>query len=652
MRIDLTNYNTTADSTINIYRSYETFTYDKCPTPLVSLPATTTEYHDTTVELNRLVYYRIGVVHNASEIVGPMYTTMKKYFTGPQVNPDSTVPDMILRGDAKVGRYGSIPLNTVYPVSQLPVDFPNIPWIEGVDHANTNVEKCLIDDKVLFITDVPVVQGSLEELYKAGALFSSGDGKDQLNAVLYNSITTKVQQGRKVHANGFTYRFRLMTENEFNQLYIKLYPSSVLGNQQEVAISNNNPHTYSSPVVTSSRMTEADNLSVDLAGNQILIDWNGVHPLFMVLELVSRSDTAFPDSDVVVKPTLPEDRMMMCGAEVVNNRVHFFGGISTTFTTGLDASTRHISFDLNGEDEQIHAPLPVGVYQPVTWVYNNKIYCFGGVKRIGTTEWSYQELYNDVQVWEDNGTPEGLWTTLTTNVTFGFGSSGTVYFDTALNKDMIFIFGAYYTEQPTIASTYYSAEAATFDGTLQTGTTGMPSTSGGAAVGAYAGYLMEVGGTRSANGYTNAAYRKALPLNPPNSFYMSSITTQGTELPVTKGGKLFTWRDTLFLVTSASIPSDEAKFYVYQWLPNESRWLKVMADVPSIGAQKRFKGTSTFHNNRIYTMLSQPWLNDTSDSILLVLDLADPLETVLKPINTIAPQVDRIYPPYAKVVVQ
>lgn len=652
MRIDLTNYNATPTSKFRIYRSYETFTEDKLPTMLAEVPATATEYLDNTVELNRLVYYRISVVHNQSEVVGPLYTEMKKYYTGPQVDPTRSEPDKILRGNAAIGRYGNLPMEAVYPSSQIPSDFPTLTIIDGVDVDATNVEKCIFDNKILFISDTPIYMGSLEDLYKVGMLFDHGDGDGQarLTTELYASITTKVTQGRLIHANGFTYRPRLITEDEYYHLYVKLFPASYWGDQQECVISNCRAHSSESPIRIPGRIGSVDNPTVRLNGYAGKVDWVSKMPLLLILELVSRSDTAFPDIDGEIKPTLPDDRMMYCGGEIVNNRVHFFGGIPSTSTTGMSATDRHISFDLNGENEQVHAPMPVAVYKQVTWVRDNKIFSFGGVKKIGTTEWSYQELYNDVQVWEDDGTPEGSWTVLTSNVTYGFDSCGTVYYDSGVDKSLILIFGGYDTKQPNITSKYYYADVTTFDGNFEEATSYMGIYSGGAALKVYDGYLMEVGGTRLSNGYTNSARRQKLPLNPPNPLFMSDIVTQGTELPHTKAGRLGMWRDTLFFVTEKSVSIDTEQFFIYQWAPNESRWLRIIVNAPGIGTSTRAQPTAVFNGNRVYVLLSEPWLNVSRESKLLVVDLVDPLEAPLISINEVIPVVDRIYPPFAKVV--
>jgi len=652
MRIDLTNYNATETSTFRIYRSYSTFTEDNLPPVLVELPAETESYLDNTVELNRLVYYRVSVVHNQSEIVGPLYTEMKKYYTGPQVNIARSEPDMILRGNAQLGRYGTLPISSVYPVDQITTDFPNFPWIPGVDYQNMLVEKCIFDNKILFITDTPLIQGSLEGLYNAGVLFTTGDGKDELESALYASITTKVTQGRKIHAAGFTYRFRLLTLSEFFQLYVKLYPTSVMGGAQDKVIANCIPHNFASPIKTTGRIKEQGNTVVSLDDSQTLTDWTTVNPLYMVLELVGRADTTFPDVDGTVKPTLADDRMMYCGGEIVNDRVHFFGGIYSTFTNGMEATSRHISFDLNGEDEQVHAPMPFGVYKPITWTHGNKIYSFGGVRKIGNTQWSYQELYNNIQVWEDNGTPEGLWSVLVSNVTYGFDSCGTVYYDSGLDKNLILIFGGYDRVQPGITSKYYYADVTTFTGDFQQATSYMGTYSGGATLKAYDGYLMEVGGTSSPNGYTSGSRKQILPINPPSTLYMSEIVTQGNELPATKGGQLGIWRDTLFFVTEASFESSTEDYSIFQWAPNESRWLKIFVNAPGLGTETRRQGTSVFNGKRVYTLVSTPWLNASFVSKLVVTDLVDPLDAPLKPIENIIPVVDRIYPPYAKVVTQ
>jgi hypothetical protein len=104
------------------------------------------------------------------------------------------------------------------------------------------------------------------------------------------------------------------------------------------------------------------------------------------------------------------------------------------------------------------------------------------------------------------------------------------------------------------------------------------------------------------------------------------------------------------LVTSASFTDlTSGKMYVYQWSPSEMRWLKVTANVPGINLSQGL-GTSAFNGNRIYTLISAPWLNESYESKLVIIDLVDPLEAPLVPINMIRLNVDRIYAPFAQVV--
>lgn len=649
MRIDLKNYNATPSSTFRIYRSYKSFTEENLPPILAELPATTESYLDNTVELNRLAYYRVSVVHNQSEIVGPLYIEMKKYYTGPQVNLSRSEPDMVIRGNAQVGRYGTLPLTAIYPIDQISTDFPNLQLMPEVDYQSVKVEKCIVDNKILFVPDLPLFQGSLKDLYDAGILTRTGDGRDDLTAQLYNSITTKVTQGRTIQAMGFTYWVRLLTKTEFQQLYIKLYPRSVQGRGENVSLANCVPHSYASPIKALPQISQTGNPVYSLTSiTSTDTDWTTVNPLIIVLELVGRADTAFPNVDGIIKPTTGE-RMMYCGGELVNNRVHFFGGLNTIFTAGLEATTTHISFDTDGNDLQVHAPLPFGVFKPVTWTHNNKIYCFGGARKIGNNQWSYQELYNDVQVWEDNGTPEGTWSILPSNVNYGYDSCGTVYYDIGLDKNILIIFGGYESSQPGITSKYYYADVSDFDGNFGVATSHLSIYSGGAALKAYAGNLIEVGGTNIPNGYTNGARQCKLPLSPPNGLYMSGIATQGSELTPTKGGQLGIWRDTLFLNTSVSLVDGVDKYFLYQWAPNESRWLKITVSAAGLALNSRSQATAVFKSNRVYTLISSPWINDTNVSQLLVTDLVDPLETPLRPVNSITQTVGRIYPPFAKV---
>lgn len=642
MRIDLTNYNAMPTSVFRIYRSYMQFTADKLPEPLVELPATATEYYDNTVELNRIVYYRISVVHGNVETVGNMYTTVRKYFTGPHVNLTRAEPDMILRGNARCGRYGTMAMANVYPSAQIPEDFPTLTIVPGVDVDATKVEKCIFNDKVLFIPRVPLYIGSLSKLYQAGVLFDAvdGDGASRMTPALYSSIANKVPQGKLVHAKNYTYRIRLLTTEEYNDVYVKLFPSSKLGSTQAVSIGNVQPHT--DETITLNRTTKVaaiDNPTIRLNGQVGKIEWVKDAPLMLILELVNRADSAFPEPEVVIHDARLDANMQFCGGELVNDRVHFFGGITTSIGSNIPARTIHISYDLNGYDKQTHADMPTGVYSPITWVHANKIYCFGGYTVSGSNIIYAGTPYSGVQVWEDDGTPTGKWIVMETNIPYSQGATGTVYFDTEKSVEYILIMGGYPNAIPNTSSMYYYAPTNNFTGEFSNGSAFLGSYTSGGVIKTYDGTLMVAIMNSDPNTYSTTLSSFDLPLNPPNFIYPMQVKTQGSELEPCRGGKMHIWRDTLLLFPTQLNIDEGGAMYFYQWAPQEFRWLKIRLPYDARG-----KPTTVFNGKRIYQLISpNPY------GSLVIIDLVDPTDALLMPINVLRITAERIYAPYFEV---
>ncbi|ATN94596.1 virion structural protein [Pseudomonas phage SL2] len=647
MRIELTDYNSDPSTTIKIYRHYYPFDVDNLPPVLVELPGDASSYTDETLILNTMVYYRISVVHNGNEVVGPLYTTMKRYYTGPQINKDR--PDQILRGDNYIGRYGTLPLDTVLSLNVAKQLVPSCTVIDGIVPETIEVEKCSYHGNVLFISTVPVFHGSPEDLYNDGALLSHGDGSGILSSALYDSIATKVNQGKPITYNNYSFKFRLMTTSEYAELYVKLYPESQMGLACERVISNCNTHPFKSPVVNIGSQGETFK-TVGLDGSSIDTNWTTKGPLYMVVELMNRGDMGWPNPEVSVTLADPTDRMMFCQSEIVNGRAHFFGGIYSKFNSYSSAINKHISVNLDGTDRQVHADMPVGVYNACTWVHGNKIYCLGGAKKIGSGEYTYSELYNDIQVWEDNGTQEGIWTTITNSLPFYYGASVTTYQDMKSDKKRLLYIGGYNDVVPSGKNNFATADLDTFDGTFTVyDRATFYSGGGGGPVTQYEDYFLWVGPETRTNNYTNATFSFTIPENVDDFIYTSGIKQQGTELPTTKGGKIHVWRDTIFMFSEASIDQKQGELYLYQFVPSESRWLKITVPIPGLSEDTRASISGAFHEGKLVLMLNQPWTNASYVSSFYSISLIDPIDAPIVPVTDVVVGNSRIFTTYAEV---
>ncbi|USL86576.1 hypothetical protein CDGHABPJ_00113 [Pseudomonas phage OMKO1] len=646
MRIELTDYNSDPSTTIKIYRHYFPFDAEDLPPVLLVLPGNTSSYTDETLILNTMVYYRVSVVHNGNEVVGPLYTTMKRYYTGPQI--DKNTPDKILRGDSYIGRYGTLPLNVILSIDEAKKLVPSCTVLEGIDHETIEVEKCSYHGNVLFISNTPIFYGSPEDLYNDGALLSYGDGLGVFSRTFYDSLTTKVEQGKPVTYNNYSFKFRLMTTSEYAELYVKLYPDSPMGLTCDRVIGNCNTHSYKSPVVDIGSQGNKFR-TVGLDGVSSDTEWTTKGPLYMVVELMNRGDMAWPSPDVNIIPADPTDRMMFCQSEIINGRAHFFGGVYSHFNSYASATTKHISINLDGSDRQVHADMPVGVYNACTWVNGNKIYCMGGAKKIGSSEYTYAELYNDIQVWEDDGTPEGSWSTITNSLQFYYGASVTKYYDKITDRQRLLYIGGYGNVIPSGQYNFATADLDTFDGTFTVYNRSNFYDGGGGPIAPHEDYFLWVAPERSTNGFTNATYKLTIPEDTDSYTYRTKITQQGTELPTTKGGKIHIWRDTIFMYGSASLDEKQGELYLYQFVPNENRWLKITVAIPGLSNSSRASLNGAFYEDKLVLMHNQPWLNESFTSSFYVIRLIDPIDAPIIPVTDVQVGTSRIFTTYAEV---
>lgn len=644
MRIELKQYGNIENGTIRIYRHYIPFAVHSLPAPLVELPINTDFYYDDTVELNRLVYYRVSIVKNGVETVGSMYTTIKRYYTGPQINP--TFPDMVIRGDSNVGKYGTLPLKDVITIDQALAHLPSCTLLPNIDLDTVNVEKCIYNGNVLFLFSTPVFEGSLESLYNDGSLFSYGDGKDFLTDETYSKITNKVNQGKITNVNDHSFKLRLITEDEFLNLYSKLYPNSTLGKLSGRIISNQIEHGYISPVINPYAKNEVFK-AMGLDGTTEEVQWTTKRPLHIVIELLNRGDMNWPEPTLVITNGDAGDNMFYSHAEIVNDRLHVFGGINQITPSGSVVTTKHISYDLNGADKKEHAPLPVGVVSAATWSYGGKIYCYGGVKALGDILDSYTELYDHIQVWEDNGTEDGLWTTINSNVPYNFGSSASIYYDELEDKDMVMILGGYETLQPGSSQNMYVSELTNFNGTFIKLIVDNSGYTGGGILGQHHNEFIWV----SPSNEPGKSNRSMFIFETPNTSTPATVVVpdrlllQGTELDVAKYGKMNVYRDTVFMCTDTSVGVEDNQLFIYQYVPSEKRWLKIITPVPELPVNKKYTVSCAFNHDKLAIYLN------TSDSKpkVFTLTLIDPLTAPIKPVVVTVPENNYISPPYGVV---
>ncbi|HFH4533062.1 TPA: hypothetical protein ACGJ7A_005753 [Pseudomonas aeruginosa] len=644
MRIELKKYSTLEDSTIRIYRHYIPFTEYTLPSPLVELPSDTEFYLDDTVELNRLVYYRISVVTGDFETVGPLYTTIKRYYTGPQIS--SNMPDMVLRGDSTVGKFGTLPLKNVVTIEQALAQLPSCTLIDGVDEESINVEKCIYNGNVLFLFSQPVLEGSLESLYNDGSLFSYGDGKDSLADAIYNALPNKVVQGKITNVNDHSFKLRLMTEDEFNSLYVKLYPNSKLGLLSNRIISNRVEHNYISPIINPYIKNESFK-ALSLDGVIEDIEWSTRRPVHIVIELLNRGEMNWPEPTLVVTVGDTSDEMYFSQAEIINDRIHLFGGLDQISPNNSTAITKHISYALDGSDKKEHAPLPVGVYKAVTWTHGNKIFCYGGVKVTGTTVNSYQELYDDIQVWEDDGTPTGTWTLMNSSEPFNFGSSGSIYYDKVLDKNMIMVMGGYNTLQPNTSNSVYIATLDGFNGGFTKIVVDNDSFTGDGIFGQHQDSFIWVSPSDTPDTSNRLTYTFSTPniSNPSEIISPTKILLQGTELGIAKYGKFHTYHDTVFLCTDTSVGVSDNQMFIYQYVPSERRWLKIIIPVDNLPADVVYSVSCACNQDNIIIYINTP----DNTPILYSLTLVDPLDAPIKPVVVTIPENNYIYPLYGNI---
>jgi hypothetical protein len=633
MHIALTDYNVATDTTYRIYRSYAPLDPENLPPVLVELPYGTAAWQDPNVEFQRIVYYRVGIVHEGNEIIGPQYCSQQRYYTGPQINKDR--PDVVIRGNGEVGRYGDMLVDQVVP-QQIVTDFlgsaasPINPEPVGQFY-----EKCELFEKIIFFPSQPNYVTSYKDMYLAGCAFGT-DNQVTLTDEMKAEIGTEVPQGRILLSGGHAFRVRLMTRAEFLTCYSLLFPESVHGTQSDIVLSRCN--YYDSPIVTTGEEQGLNSFHSALYGSPAYTNWASQVPTPVVLELINRNEVgqAEPESE---NYGTPEDVKVTfySNATIMNGRFHVIGGAyylpsNSTYPAVVD----HWSVNLEGGDLQWHAPIPVATSYAATWTDGETIYVFGGA-----TNWSGNytpsEFTDAYQMWSDpNNDGIGVWTQATANQPGKFGAQAIVVTDSVTGVQRLEIIGSDLSARKRPFRYWGNIKNPTGTFEASTSTAGGLPGAIGSVVGQHRGRIMAIGGGGTVNAATNRYGWTRGDTIPLSSFYYNETGRRGGYSQTTSDGLLVSWRDGLFLVPTARNGLESG---IWQYIADEFRW--VFLKIPSAISGKDFfpRGTAFAYQDNVimaYTGAYGPWdkaevkrlkLRDTIDEPLIPISTVDIFDT-------------------------
>lgn len=632
MRIDLTEYNTNPDSIIYIYRSYLPFDSTNLPVPLATLSPDTEVYEDTTVELNRLVYYRTAVEFEGALILSTMYTTIKRFYTGPRGRPQ--MPDTIIRGDSITGRYGSFKPKDILPVQSVLDVLPGITLLPGLNLEELEYEKCIYNGNIVLLANKPFLYGSIDDLYKAGAFLTYGDGRDLLNTSLYSLLMPKVIQGREVVGIGSAYRLHLITKTEYEQLLVQLYPDSVAGSKTNRAIGNRNPFTEAIPYVSHYQVPDLTTKQLDETTGKINYLTKG--PLYLVAELLNRTDLVYPEpeEDIIPLGNLPD--MGGCNKVFHKGRIHFFGGTELKVPFSIPTTT-HFSVNLQGKDIIRHAPVPYGSCYGVSWSDGVNLYCFGGMTKNGKDTNNWGEKTSQVITWND---ALDTWSSKLANLEFDMCSAGLIRVNPVSGKNQLWVIGGDYKTNPELTNYALITDVDDFQGTFTRVAVNTRSRVGGETIYEYRGKVYAYGG----GGYYGviSAILEAiiLPDNAPDGTITSeSIFTTGTESYPGRFMASNVWHDTAFIAGGSwSFDAVKREYMFWQWVEPEHRFRKIVRNECNLPANLTLN--EYWHENRLYVLGTT---EGGGEATLMVLTLNDPLDQPLKPIEDVIKEVTHYY---------
>lgn len=193
--INWTNPAQPADN-IRIYRATAPFDLESLPAVLATLPATDTEYEDTTNLLNVVYYYRVGRVIGSDLVLSKQLALSERTNLG-------LGPTALIRGDYDTGYFGTVTSDQLFTTASLSTE---LSFSVGVVlTASPKWYKFIHEGKIKFIPESPIRYGSLawSSLYNNGLVYGS-DGHGA-----YGSLTP-VLQNRRVSKDGYTYKVRCL----------------------------------------------------------------------------------------------------------------------------------------------------------------------------------------------------------------------------------------------------------------------------------------------------------------------------------------------------------------------------------------------------------------------------------------------------------
>lgn len=191
--INWTNPAQPADG-IQIYRSTAPFDSSNLPAVLATIPATDTEYEDTTNLLNVVYYYRVGRVIGSDLVLSKQLALSERTNLG-------LGPTALIRGDYDTGYFGTVTSDQLFTTASLSTEL-NFS-VGTVIIASPKWHKFIHEGKIKFIPESAIRFGnfSWSSLYNNGLVYGSDDHG------AYGSLTP-VLQNRRVSKDGYTYKVR------------------------------------------------------------------------------------------------------------------------------------------------------------------------------------------------------------------------------------------------------------------------------------------------------------------------------------------------------------------------------------------------------------------------------------------------------------
>lgn len=190
-----------------IYRSDTTFDSNNKPQPLATLPARATSYTDSTVELNKLYYYRIGTIKGSEEALSRLIIEATVPNTGPG-------PSTLATGNWEYGFFGLVSGAQLIDNESLS---SAVNFLTGALIPNGDWIKVAYKGKVLFISKYGARKAvSWDSLYTKGLVHGREDGGMFLPTFYVNDVSKQVPQNKRITISGNEFKVRLMTTGNNN----------------------------------------------------------------------------------------------------------------------------------------------------------------------------------------------------------------------------------------------------------------------------------------------------------------------------------------------------------------------------------------------------------------------------------------------------